>query len=144
MICKMCGKPIFGKGECLYCGNRQIGYATAAALGVVADETLPTSKNETEDLSATLPDYVANNNEQNQVANSENQLALMGVILSICSLFVTMLSIPSFIMSVMALGKANDLNGVGRSKAIVGIVISSIIIALSVIVGLVVIPNLQY
>ena len=144
MFCKICGKPIFNNWDCLYCGYQQKDYGIAADLGVVADETIPSSKEETEAVPATLPDYVANNYEQNQVANSENQLALTGMILAICSIFFTMLAIPSFIVSVIALVKANSLNGAGRSKAIVGVVISSLLIVLyivAIIVILVVIPN---
>lgn len=126
MFCKICGKPLLNNGKCYRCGYRQQGYATAAELNIAADERISTIKEE--DLSEPLPDYATNNYNQNQVTNSENQLALTGLILAVCSLFFAMLALPSFIVSIVALVKSKSMNGAGRSKAIVGLVISSLLL----------------
>ena len=146
MFCKICGKPISNNGKCLHCGHQQKGYIAVEDINVVTEEMDSSSEKEIEDLPEMLPDDVANSYEQNQATNSENQLALTGMILAICSLFFTILAIPSFIVSVVAVVKANSFNGAGRSKAVAGVAISSFLLVsyiVAIIIAYVVIPSLQ-
>ncbi len=116
MLCKYCGKLISGS-RCFYCGHQQKKtLADSHSLSLKKDE----------DMSEIPSFYDSNKQGVKQTSNFDNQQALISMILGICSLLIPMLSIPAFIVSIIAL-RAKKLNGASRSKAIVGLVTSCII-----------------
>lgn len=149
MFCRICGKPTVS-GKCLYCGCQTGLQANLNLSGtgfIDKKEANGTSVGGESFVDESISGIDLNAQGANSISvSADNQLATTGMVLAICSIFFFLLSIPSLIVSIMALTKAKSLNGAGRSKAIVGVVMSSVLTALTVlyIVAVIVIVPLVF
>lgn len=136
MFCRICGKPTVS-GKCLYCGrqNGQQSNFNLSCTGFmdkkeangtsVGGESFVDESISGVDLNSQSADFIS--------ASADNRLATTGMVMAICSVLFFFLSIPSLIISIVALDKSKRLNGAGRSRAIVGVVLSSILTVLIVL-----------
>ncbi len=144
MFCRICGKPTVS-GKCLYCGCQT---GLQANLNLSGTGFIDKKEaNGTSFVDESISGVDLNAQSANSIsASADNQLATTGMVMAICSIFFLLLSIPSLIISIMALTKSKSLNGAGRSKAIVGVVMSSVLTVLTVlyIVAVIVIVPLVF
>lgn len=140
-ICGICGKPLINNGRCIHCGNRQNSCPNGEFKSIDTNADSQILKSSADEVMPVIStSYDSNNQGGNRTSNSENQLSTIGMILAICSIFATMLAIPALIISIVALVQANNLQGAGRKQAIVGLVISSILILACVVLIIFIIP----
>ncbi len=134
MICKICGKPLFNN-KCLYCGHKRDAESDYGTLIGANGEELGYSDTTGVTPSSSFVEETSSGYQSTgfSTPNADNQLATIGMILAICSFLCMMLTTPALIISIVALVKSNSLNGAGRTKAIVGVVISSIVILLYIL-----------
>lgn len=130
-------------GKCFYCGiqkeiHGKVDFSSGGIndVAVTNDDALIDETGDRSEIYAEKSiDTVGKDtrNVQPDKTGNENQLATTGMILAFCSFINILCSIPSFIVSIIALKRAHRSNGAGRSKAIVGLSISSILLTLYIV-----------